>query len=568
MKHPNFLAQVVRALRYATGENYTQASLLGSTTFARNLGKHQHGVETWKSQSMHGGLFDLLQFGAQGFAYCQHADELPDPRDISEPKYQACPYTRAAIDTLGQSAIQSAQQLLLGPEFDKLSKEFCAGDARIQRQVLGKLYRYIRYGEKEKHAKKKVCHGFGDTFEDYYNQTINRMFPYLIHSLGEVPNCLGTAIRLIAFARQCGAKVYFASPIASSHLACHATLTNAQVLLSMAAYTHQMIFDQDIDGYRDVYRNKRVLSGLWASNFHAGIAIQLDDGTWYLLDPYLGAWGEIPDFDLVDKYISALEFATPGYSMESNSGLTTLEIAKAEMDRVLAQADDAIGMASKLADDINDAIETCPLGAVNVDDSAVIISRSAIFEFFCRKEGISQELIEELGGPEAMATVLMSVPFGGDIDRLYHEANSLSTAIHHVRKYPLDALLEDLREALDQKCDSGEMIHPVCEYSAANYQVGLRLLRELAASEQEPNLDLLRITVDESSTQLAVHDGISFFDSSLSHLVAGVLPVPHESVSEAVERTTLTTATPDIEEKRVRWLKNEAQRFELASFES
>jgi len=153
---------------------------------------------------------------------------------------------------------------------------------------------------------------------DYQNQPPSRIFPLEFLQLNKIePNCFGKAQMLVAFAKQAGAKHYGATPVTTAQEVIHPTLVTVMAAIGHEANRRGIELSPKLD--RAFRKRKASTEAIFRApnRFHMALVIQLNDGSWYYIDPHMRSLGPIDnptDMAEVPKVIDYLCPVLPGFA--------------------------------------------------------------------------------------------------------------------------------------------------------------------------------------------------------------------------------------------------------------
>jgi hypothetical protein len=316
-----------------------------------------------------------------------------------------------------------------------------------------------------------------------------------------IANCVGKTEMLTAFARLAGARVLTACPIISSH-DCVDSAREKVFRLILADLSKRDLrngcpqFEESLRAQSMMIEINRV-----RQHFHSGVAIEVAEGKWVMLDPHGLDWGPIPDqWDMpginatLEKYSSVV----PGIHLFGHDHGESGQVIEKRLDIVR----DLIARSVRMGEAIHDEAE-------NIADVIRLVSDSDDLDVLLKlnaenRGDICPAIIPECREFVATHVVIQSgdrnIMFRAFRDRDFHNllVKQWLTFYHAVA---MDVLK-------NQMTDAGELIHPVCDFGVSEYSIGISVLNSVSFNVDANLPGLHRFFLDYSLEQTTLYNSM------------------------------------------------------------
>jgi len=274
-------------------------------------------------------------------------------------------------------------------------------------------------------------------------------------------NCQGKTQMLVAFAKLAGAKVIVVHPIehANEYVTRKRREVKQAVIDDLMARGLEDGSQEFADGmsagyYDDLMKDKD------GECFHVGVALELRDGRWVMVDPHGLSWGLIPEswnLSQARQVLKKYQAVLPGLTVVAGNS----KAGRAVVDGMVARAYDVLERSRKMGENIKSNVRSIP-------DLVSVVRESDDFELLFR---LNSELTGEpeidFSIPERRELAVMLTVMGGmeaafdftamlDPSFLEKRIKSWLTFYH--------ACVMNI--FLNREGDDGKLIHPICEVSA------------------------------------------------------------------------------------------------------
>lgn len=220
------------------------------------------------------------------------------------------------LSLLGQVTVRLAAEIL-PPAVRKAAEEWKSADAERQRKICAEVLDALsdetlnpeRVAAALARLKEHPTNGW---LIDLLDQPLSRIFPreYNPANKGH-PNCFAKGQMLTAFARLAGAEVLGVTPILTTHE--YLAPCSERIGDSIAEFSTRtgIRLPQSLADALERDKGRRQLVEEAPNRFHMGAAVQLRDGSWYLLDPHMDTGGPLSAVTALSARHAAIEQLAP-----------------------------------------------------------------------------------------------------------------------------------------------------------------------------------------------------------------------------------------------------------------
>lgn len=448
---------------------------------------------------------------------------------------------RAQIDLLGHELVNVAQGVL-PPEVKVLAAEWKTASAKRQVEILPLVARTLKDFHRENRvrgdlSKEDPTISSGGLFWDYVNQNPNRFLPAKF-AKSEYPNCLGMAQLLVAFGRLCEARTFLATPVSAVTSVCHRKLRRLLSQILLECLRLRYVTEEQGGNLFAATRLAIAQEELWLTLFHSAIVLQLQDGSWVMLDPYLDVCGPLPQSYRLSEVGATLEkyrWVLPGLSLLSTDCGIGERHATELFEQISAQVQNCAERGEKFRDAA--ILFSQSIGeSWSVADLIRIFEHSELFSsIFTILQPTDKEL-ENAGGISNFAGNVLVGTGEGSLERFANDLDYFSQRMFQVLSAPAMQLRQDFAIAFTQRTRGGGISHPVCEVRVPEYGLAMHVLNDLAI-DMRINGRELRPLHYEWFGQLSLRNLIAFERSKIAEDIASNLP-RHPALSRWIKITS------------------------------
>jgi hypothetical protein len=257
----------------------------------------------------------------------------------------------ALVEELGERLIRCARTALSPEalEMAKLCRE--TKDASLQIQILGgmvemaRINRDARRREGPDYTPSQAHSTLDAAFEEH---ELKEFLPYSFSLLAphEIPNCLGSAIILAAWAREAGFKFYFGTEILNG---LEPFLRFRIEAFNLLLGTLEGITSQEVRAVRQMLKRARLTDQvilIASRDWHHNVVVQLRDKRWYLLDPLSNIGQVLPaewQVGEADRVLTKYGEVAPGLIVNVNDG----GIGRQKLNQYIEAFTAALGIAQQ-----------------------------------------------------------------------------------------------------------------------------------------------------------------------------------------------------------------------------
>ncbi len=410
---------------------------------------------------------------------------------------------RALVRLLGESIVAAADRCL-PDEIQEFEQDWLAGDADQQIAVAGKIFNMF-IGDRQKtgpegltwqSAQRDIKRDFElNVWQD------DKILPaaYGKWDGRNISNCQGKTQMLLAFAKRVGSRAYSVETIASASMVKDTWRSIVERTIWENIKERKM---EHIDAaFLESLQAGAMLRSFQTAKdncFHVGIALQVRDGRWVLIDAHGLAWGVMtPEFRMPEndrvlrKYASVL----PGLSLQAEDQVTPT--------RIFSEKLRTVRMLLKRSADLEEILRK----------EEGFLSAFTAYKNFGEPEFVANEegLWERLGtgseiDPSILELTAMSLFFGPAVDSpgLMFDPDFLAKRIGGVTSYHHCKCIDFFR---DQVTFDGRLLHPEIEISPAEHNVAMGMINSLSISDNSP--DRHEFFMANSFGQLAFYNALS-----------------------------------------------------------
>ena len=407
---------------------------------------------------------------------------LPQEQAIAEARRFSLNHTpdfssRSIVRLLGECVVNAADSCL--PDgIEELENEWKSGDAEVQLRVARSLFNLF-VGEKQKASGKELLDsqsvGRHIQREAYYNMEHDdhRVLPLVYGKWngGDAPNCQGKAQMLLAFAKRVHARTLCIKTIASTSVVKD---TWRDITMKII---WQDLKDRDIQNIDpsflaslEAFASIRSFEQTIPDFFHVGVAMQMCNGNWVLLDPHALTWGVIPSayqMDKIDQLLTKYGRVQPGLSFQAHDHRTSAKLFSErikELQRLLEHSR---------------SLEKVLRGVTDIMDAFKAFQNFGEVDFIIEQEGLQERVRENPNLRELLAVNI----FFGDITNLLDlmfDPEALTRRIDSVVTYHHCQAMNLFK---DQVTFEGQIIHPECEFSLPEYAIAMSMINSLSITD-------------------------------------------------------------------------------------
>lgn len=451
------------------------------------------------------------------------------------------PDIRALIVTLGTMLIDAAGQCL-PDEAIQMAADWRGADAAGQIEIARNMQELLKSawqagGLRNEENFPRLAYSW---LEDRLFQPPDRFLPKRYRRWktegATDPNCIGKAQMLAAFAKMAGAKAYCMAPLMDIHDVHRKIYQELKWMVRQDATERNLLMDQELAHAIEVddrydWAQRGELPG-----FHVGIAIELRDGRFILVDPHSLNWGVFPeawrmqDADrLLQKYVDVL----PGLSIQVHDH----GAAKTWREKYIAEAHRLLTMSRELQ---------AAFDATGGNPYAIIAAYqdSPYMDFVLQDINVPEENKAAIGR-DVLAMAIMfgledpfaSFRFAEDEEFRAQKIGSWLTYAHYV-------ILQNYGDDFQKAQKEGELLHPAFEVCNAVPHIGLQVINSLTLNNKH-GLEML--FVREASDQLVLRNTIAGYVHGSGVVTRAVaarataalreMPILHQGCKQILELT-------------------------------
>lgn len=455
------------------------ATMIGSPLFGELLNKHKTTAslprdsdEAVAAMTGHNRMGVLLNNMSEAKALAKARSNI-----IDDP-FNSSAETRALTECLGHAVIKAAEDCL-PDEFRSLAQRWReTNDPDVQIQIAQQLYFELRSESQEARGEltqEVVLSGWHARLDEGDGE--DRFLPALYGKWNRdsnPANCQGKSQMVMAFAKLAGARAMSVCPVESAHKMEERARNKIfrEVILDVSErglYTADSSF---CAGLRAAELDQTLFR---RDTFHIGIALELCDGRWLLLDPHGLSWGVFGDqwqlsevYNLLEKY----HWTLPGLQLtrhDSGAAKTALE-ELVSLARRLIQVSRDLGL--RISEANPDMMELVDM-----------VLQHGEFDLVVRLDMLEKgEVLPEGRMNEEFRKYLAMVMFLGgeevlwDPMRVLMDPGFLPKRIGHWLTFYHATALNLFTNRLTNE---GKLLHPICDFGLAEYHLGISLLNSV-----------------------------------------------------------------------------------------
>jgi len=444
------------------------------------------------------------------FNTLNEAEAIAVARKINAPEFGCGLELRSLIQVLGESIVEAATECL--PDEVKFwAKDWQKSDPDQQLAICKKVFS-IFLSEDQKFENK------GELTMDWVMESIRlRHSKYLKKSVVQVlprqygswnpetsaVDCVGKAQMLIAFARLAGIKTMTLDPIMNSKRLINNWRKQAKRIVMddinnrgliadksfMSSLMAEMTYQNHIETFADLY-----------ADFHAGVAFQLADQRWVLIDPHVINWGVFSaEWNLDHVYGTLLKYqdVLPGLSLISLDHKTPQRLRQEEFSKLEKLLERSRNLekqtrTASLEDIVEILIDSKEIFFI-LDSLGQMPSINNLFQHINAAQqreflkGLILGLI--IGEQDQLMDVMLS---------MVNNPNFLKERIDSILTYYHSLVMDQF---MDQLTVGGGLLHYACEFSLPEYHIAMAAINSVSLHLFSENRDE-RFFVDYAFDQL------------------------------------------------------------------
>lgn len=406
---------------------------------------------------------------------------LPDDQAIPKARNFSLDYiqdfhSRAVIRLLGEHIIKAADNCL--PDgIDELEYQWKSGDAEVQLHVARSLFNLF-VGENQKASGKEDLNldsANRHIQREVYNNMEHddrRVLPKIYGKWngGDAPNCQGKAQMLLAFAKRVGARAFCVNTITSTGVVKDIWRDVAAKIIRWDLENRNIqnidpTFLESIEAFTFIRSFERSIPDF----FHVGVALEMCDSRWMLLDPHALTWGVLPpeyEMGKIDQLLMKYGRVQPGLSFQAHDHKTAALLFSKRMKE--------LQLLLQRSRDLEKALRNTS----NILEAFKVFQEMGEVEFIIEQE----ELQDQMQDPD-MREWFQNTVFFGDITNIMsamfdpeflpRRIGSLIT-YHHCQAMNLFK---------DQVTLEGQLVHPECEFSLPEHHIAMSMINSLSITD-------------------------------------------------------------------------------------
>jgi hypothetical protein len=416
---------------------------------------------------------------------------------------------RALVHCLGGSLVEAAEKCLPPPILE-LAQKWKTSDSDQQIEIARQLYFEFRSGTQGAHGP-LTMQSVHEKMDRKLNEVHDEqsVLPGLYGMWDKEKcnaNCQGKTQMLAAFGRLAGTRVLCASPIDHSRRGLEGA-RETMVREVIADLSQRGLEDADAEMAEGI-RASRIEEHLnFEESFHIGVALELCDGRWILLDPHGLAWGVFPDvwelgntYRTLEKYSAVLP------------GLQLIRHDHGRMEAILEQrlneGRDLLLRSRKMEAHLK-------ANGKSIMDLVDAVKDSDDMDILLRNEELEKgtQLIPASlsSDPEMRNYIALVLVLGGE-DKLWNIGAMLDPGFFKKRTRSWITFYHASAMNLfgNQLNDEGKLVHEVCEFGLPEYHIAMSAINSLAGRfGGRPASDVHRFFLDYSFDQVSLHNALS-----------------------------------------------------------
>lgn len=497
-------------LEYAlrVGCNSSLSAMIKSPLFEEVFAKHA-GASTMSLDSAEG-----IAWRAGHLSMGTLFNTLPEKEALAQAQTQSSDSslggtaeTRALTECFGHALVLAAEKCLPSNVL-ALAQEWKISNADAQIEIARQLYFLFRSENQESHGEltiERVYEDWNRRLDDRDDQS--RFLPALFGEWNKdtcPANCQGKAQMIAAFARLAGTRSMVVSPLINGHD--QEKRAREQIFLEVLEDVVERKLDDADSSFSEGLQAAQIDRHLVHSNdFHIGIALELCDGRWLLLDPHGLSWGMFSDEWQLTKVCQMLEkyrWALPGLQLLCHDHGRAKQVVEEQMAlaRRLICASQQLGKKTKESD--ADFLQFIDLIAESEEFDLLMH-----LDLIERGEGeYPQDINAELR--RYFATVLL---LGGE-DKLWDLSVMFDPEFlpKKIKSWLTFYHATALNLFSNRLTNEGKLVHPVCEFGLPEYHLGISALNSTSFFiPRLQNSSKNQFFLGHSFDQVSLHNALS-----------------------------------------------------------
>jgi len=441
--------------------------------------------------------------------------------------------TRTLTECLGYTLITAATKCL--PENVRtMAQEWKSGNAEAQIEIARQLYFLFRSENQESRGELTVEHVYEDwnrRLDDRDNES--RFLPALFGEWKKdicPANCQGKAQMIAAFARLAGARSMVVSPLVMGHD------QEKQAREQMFSEVLNDVIRQNLDdadsSFSEGLRAAQIERHLVHRNdFHIGIALELCDGRWLLLDPHGLSWGVFVDEWQLTEVLQMLEkyrWVLPG-----------LQLIRHDHDQAKRVIAERVALARRLITASQQLGEEAKRRDVDLMQFLDLVLESEEFDLLMRLDLIEKGMEYPQNMNDDLRRYIATVLLIGGEDKLWDLSAMFDPEFlqKRIKSWLTFYHATALNLFSNRLADKGLLVNPVCEFGLPEYHLGISVLNSVSlCMSHERNSDMSKFFLGHSFDQVSLHNALSdpvFGQAALQSLQS--LPFVHSLCRRKIE---------------------------------
>lgn len=418
---------------------------------------------------------------------------------------------RALVWYLGEQLITAAEACL-PVEAHEMAKDWKHGNAEDQIGIAKQLYRLLRGEDIDEDSKKE---GNWESWSEFVRERWQEMLKhhpsrflpkqYGKWGQGGNPNCQGKAQMFAAFAKLATARTYTVEPLID------AGMTKDKWRGHVYRMVKDDIANRGIQHVDKSFQESFDVAALRYNfeqhdhSFHVCLSLQLRDGRWVMVDPHALSWGVLsPHYrmDQIDRMLTKYREVLPGLSLIGSDIVTEEKIFQDQ----LKEAELWLTRSRKM----QEVIERADKDTQAITDALAKSGDAvAIAEAFGGMDPNMLEVIKLMGeeGSQFLANLLFwqandPLEMMGALRRLITEPDFLGKRIDSLLTAYHAIVLNIFR---DQVSHAGLLVHPVCEFRNAEYDLALAAINSIRTDSSPAGT---RFFLDHQFSQISLSNAL------------------------------------------------------------